>query len=238
MSTPFYSTHPKNPLPLDRGALIDKLDWIPRFCDGKDVLNVGAAGHPCTEFSATHGRHLHLIMSKVTKSISGIDLDKESLDYLAEKHHVSGLVCGNAERLLEYFPEESFDVVVAGDVIEHVNNMGLLMESSAAVLKKGGLMIVTVPNTYGIKRIIAFMLQRTEFCHPDHVCYYSPMNLIQIASRFSFEIVEMKSFMITKDNHRRNNIGNRASYFIQWLFRNHWLADEIALVLKKPMDEC
>ena len=233
MSHPFYSTQPKNPLPLDRGSLIDKSEWIPLFCAGKNVLNLGAAGHPCTEFSATHGRHLHLILSKVAKTISGIDLDRESLDYLTAKHNAIGLVCGNAERLLEYFPEKSFDVVVAGDVIEHVNNMGLLMESSASVLRDGGTMIVTVPNTYGIKRIIAFLLLRTEFCHPDHVCYYSPMNFVQIASRFGFEIVEMKSFMISKENHRRNNLGNRFSAIIQWLFRNHWLADEIAVVLRK-----
>lgn len=45
------------------------------------------------------------------------------------------------------FPAKSFDYVICGDVIEHVFDTGLLLSDIRKVLKPGGYLIATIPNT-------------------------------------------------------------------------------------------
>jgi SAM-dependent methyltransferase len=76
-------------------------------------------------------------------------------------HHVTGVdhvkVDGVGARLDEFveadlelgIPEEAgadFDVVVAADVIGHVRNPSVLLEQAAARLRRGGTLLVSVPN--------------------------------------------------------------------------------------------
>src|SRR3990167_9908795 len=49
-------------------------------------------------------------------------------------------------------PDESFDVVVSGNVIEHVQAPWLWFKEASRVLKKGGLLLVTAPVSIGTHR--------------------------------------------------------------------------------------
>src|SRR5581483_8341823 len=53
-----------------------------------------------------------------------------------------------AERLP--FPEETFDVVVASDVIEHVQDAGAVVAEAARVLRRGGLLFLATPNRFSL----------------------------------------------------------------------------------------
>ena len=44
-----------------------------------------------------------------------------------------------AERLVDYFGPESFDVVVSTEVVEHVLDWRLVINNMKVVLKRGGL---------------------------------------------------------------------------------------------------
>jgi 2-polyprenyl-3-methyl-5-hydroxy-6-metoxy-1,4-benzoquinol methylase len=56
------------------------------------------------------------------------------------------LVCSSAEQ--PPFPPESFDVVVASDVVEHVASQHEFVAASARVLKPGGLLFIATPNRF------------------------------------------------------------------------------------------
>jgi 2-polyprenyl-3-methyl-5-hydroxy-6-metoxy-1,4-benzoquinol methylase len=43
-----------------------------------------------------------------------------------------------AEKLLEYFGSESFDVVISTEMLEHVQNWRLVIDNMKDVLKRGG----------------------------------------------------------------------------------------------------
>ncbi|HZR91447.1 MAG TPA: methyltransferase domain-containing protein [Gaiellaceae bacterium] len=58
------------------------------------------------------------------------------------------LVACAAERLP--FPEETFDVVVASDVIEHVQDAGAVVAEAARVLRRGGLLFLATPNRFSL----------------------------------------------------------------------------------------
>lgn len=53
------------------------------------------------------------------------------------------IVCGDMET---YDFGRKFDVVVAGDVLEHVSNQGLFLDNVRRHLRDGGALVITTPN--------------------------------------------------------------------------------------------
>lgn len=71
----------------------------------------------------------------------GIDPSEEALKYCAFK----GLSVKKSSAEEIDFPENSFDIVFALDVLEHLENPELAVEEIRRVLKKNGVFIMTVP---------------------------------------------------------------------------------------------
>jgi len=53
-----------------------------------------------------------------------------------------------AERLVEHFGPESFDVVIATELLEHVQDWRLVVNNMKAVLRRGGYIYITT-RSYG-----------------------------------------------------------------------------------------
>jgi SAM-dependent methyltransferase len=71
----------------------------------------------------------------------GMDISLEYLE-LARKNNVN--VCYSLVEDMPY-KEETFDLVVATDVLEHVLDLNLSLRKMLAVLKQGGVLIIRVP---------------------------------------------------------------------------------------------
>ena len=85
-------------------------DIIIKYIKGKDVLDIGSVGQ-------TSAYNLWDILEKHARKLTGIDTE------LCDKKNV---VYGSMEN---YDFNKKFDVIVAGDVIEHVDNQGLFLEN-------------------------------------------------------------------------------------------------------------
>src|SRR3989344_9047987 len=119
-----------------RGKLI--FNWIPNNID--NILEVGCASGDYTFY-----------YSQKCKNIIGIDpsedlIKKAKLDYPKIDFRV-----GSAEDLP--FGDKLFDVVILGDVLEHVNNETKSLNEIHRVLKPKGILILTAPN----KGLFSFM---------------------------------------------------------------------------------
>ena len=55
-------------------------------------------------------------------------------------------VVGDATKLLELFPPESFDLVVSSECIEHTSDPGAVIDGMSAVLRRGGWLSLSTPN--------------------------------------------------------------------------------------------
>jgi SAM-dependent methyltransferase len=97
--------------------------------------------------------------------VVGIDLDEPSIRYGRDLLRRNGLNPG-ALRVAELDQlDESFDVVLASEVLEHLTDHELesTLSTIRARLRPGGRLLVTVPNGYGWFELEAALWFRTGF---------------------------------------------------------------------------
>lgn len=102
------------------------------------------------------------------------------------------------------------DTVVAGELIEHVDNPGLMLDRANAHLKMGGTLVLTTPNPWGLpilRRLFAGRLQIND----EHVAWYGPTVLRQLLDRYGFVVEDCVTT-------RRNHSG--LAHLAQWLNSN------------------
>lgn len=229
---PLQMQEPQTPLRLGDIRLVDKGEWVLSRLAGKSVLHVGPTDSPCSVERAKQGRLLHAKLQGRCKELIGLDLDRKSIDELSAHCGITDILYGNAEQCDQIFGPARFDTIIAGDVIEHMNNVGLFFQAAHRALISGGELLVTVPNAFAIKRMLGAILLRQERNNPDHLYFFSLMTLQQAAWRFGYVITEACTFMYNAPEDRMNQRGNRGAKLLMRLLNNRYLADELAVAMR------
>jgi len=149
---------------------------IKGYIAGKDVLDIGGVGQ-------TKDYNLWQEIRPYAKSLTGIDI---------ESSQDKDIVVGNME---SYSFNKKFDVVVAGDVLEHVDNQGLFLDNIRRHLKSDGVLILTTPNA---KWPTVFMPTNIT-----HTLWHDRATIKNILLKHGFEVA---SFRYYYGNKRYYNI--------------------------------
>ena len=104
----------------------------------------------------------------------GVDYSAHALADVRERQPCAALVRADAARLP--FADESFDVVVSFETIEHVADACALVRAIRRVLKPGGLLVLSTPNR-------AFGPPARHASNPFHVREFTPDELRHLLSR-------------------------------------------------------
>lgn len=213
--------------------LIKKNDWIRDKVKGSDVLHIGCTDWPLTAERLNKGELLHAMLCEVSKKCVGVDLDDEGIGVLkglmpSEEFHVL-----NAEQLTVSIEltDTCWDYIVAGDVVEHMDNPGLFFQQAHTLLKDSGTLIVTVPSAYSAKRFFWLLFTGVEQVHPDHTAYFSEATLSRIGERNGFNLEVVHGFQWINAT-----LKNRLAYFFSLpiiLLSGGRMADELAVEFKK-----
>lgn len=92
------------------------------------ILDIGCGGGLLTNFLSVQGHTVH-----------GVDLSEKSLEQAREKDITKNVTYTKASAYSLPYKAESFDVVCAMDLLEHVETPQLVIQEASRVLKKGGL---------------------------------------------------------------------------------------------------
>lgn len=155
------------------------LDKIPS--DSTRVLDIGCVRH--SEESRNKGNLHERIVENVRGEVIGIDINKKEIEKMREEGfnvHVE-----NAEKINL---DKNFNVVVAGEVIEHLSNPGIFLKSAGSVLEDGGLIVLSTPNPDGFAYFRKGLLGQNN--NPTHTCWIDPSNLEVLVNKT--ERLEMK----------------------------------------------
>jgi len=159
-----------------------KLKWIGRYVAGKKVLDLGCV---CHQLDISNPPWLHGYICERAKSALGVDILPEELQELQRRGF--NVVLADVETM---DLGEQFDVIVAGDIIEHLADHGAFLERARAHLNPGGLLLITTPNPVTLVRLLRTLGRGDTPAHHQHTCWFTAKVLRQLAERYGFEAVD------------------------------------------------
>ncbi|HXK06991.1 MAG TPA: methyltransferase domain-containing protein [Verrucomicrobiae bacterium] len=106
-----------------------------RLARGKRVLDAGCG--------AGYGS---AALAQVAESVTGVDVAAEAIEHAREQYRAQNLAFEQASVTQLPFAEAAFDLVVAFEVIEHLEDWRGMLQEAARVLSPAGQLIVSTPN--------------------------------------------------------------------------------------------
>lgn len=153
---------------------------ICRLVAGKRVLDVGCVNHNAR---LREKLSLHHEISCAAAKVIGLDYEQFEVEAMrAEGHDV---VVGDA---CDFSLGQQFDVVVAGELIEHLLNVRGFLLCCRTHLKDGGTLVLTTPNGISLAFGLESILLGREFNNPDHCCLYSATTISLLLKKCGFEV--------------------------------------------------
>jgi 2-polyprenyl-3-methyl-5-hydroxy-6-metoxy-1,4-benzoquinol methylase len=122
--------------------------------------------------------------------VTGLDIDQLALEACREKLNIETKWADFSLQIP--IPTSSFDVVVAGEVIEHLPYPEITIAEISRILKPEGLFIGSVPNSYHIKNRLRVLKGRLIDYDQTHLRAYNVMLLRQYLEK-KFIIEELTS---------------------------------------------
>lgn len=182
-----------HPLPSTR--IVDRIPWLVDQCRGKRVIHVGFADAGFRDEQGRAGSWLHGHLDEVAESLVGLDFDRPGVEAAIEGGFEAHLVDCTDAAAVAALELEPADVVLAGEVIEHLGAPGPFLEAMALLCAPGGSLIVTTPNAYGLVNVVASITRRVEVNHPDHVVMFTWRTLTQLLQREGWSATDSVTYV-------------------------------------------
>ncbi len=143
----------------------DRLAFIENLVKGKDILDLGSVG---CDFNP---KILPIeVIKHCAKSYIGIDLKPSDNPHIRQ---------GNAETI---YLHKKFDVIVAGDIIEHLYNPGLFLQNMKKHLKNDGVLFISTPN---IRSRCVLPFYKTN---PEHTLWHDRWTIQTLLAGYGYAI--------------------------------------------------
>ncbi len=177
----------------DKFKIVHRVEFIKKISEGKKVLHLGCTNSPFTNKSIENEMLLHHDLKKVAKELYGFDYDQEGLE-IFERIGEKNIFWADLESLEDVALDETFDVIIAGEMIEHLSNPGLFLKGIQRFMNAETRLVITTINAYSGMRFFTYGVRGkggvNEPVHPDHVAYYSYKTLNLVVERENLEIKE------------------------------------------------
>lgn len=168
-----------------------RTDFVVDKCINKKVLHLGCVDEGLTEDRIKTGRLLHLQLMRVSEQIWGLDISQYGIQRLKELG-IRNLVLGDVEHLdtIGELKGQQFDIILASEIIEHLDNVGKFLKSVKSLFSSDTEMILTTPNGFSFTRFRCTS-KKYEYVHPDHNYWFSWKTLSTLLLKHGYMINEI-----------------------------------------------
>ena len=171
-------------------TIADRFEVIERYIQRGEVLDLGCvdsrpARHTAEERIEHKPNLLFRRMVELNKETLGIDIDQKGVEVLAgmgyrvEAADVETMDLGR-----------KFDAIVAGEIIEHLENPGRFLRNMRRHVKEDGVLIVSTPNPFYQGQVWKIWRYGRPMVHEDHTNWQDPITMGELFRRTGFEMAE------------------------------------------------
>jgi len=181
---------------------IDLIGLIPKKENNK-VLEIGAgSGDTLIELKKT----------KIASEVVGIEL-MQLPDSNQNHPDIDKFIFGNIENIELDLPENYFDVIICGDVLEHLIDPWNTLHKLHKFLKSDGIIIISLPNFREFQTLYKIFI-KADFHYTEegildktHLRFFCKKNIISLLNQSSFKIISLHSkFDLYKVANKRKTV--------------------------------
>ncbi|MCU0915830.1 MAG: class I SAM-dependent methyltransferase [Planctomycetes bacterium] len=114
-------------------------------------------------------------IGEINPDTVGIDIDEDGVEILRRQ----GFHTRTAD-VITMDLGERYDVIVAGEIIEHLPNPGQFLANMARHLTPGGTLVLTTPNPFYVGQVRKIWRHGRPQVHEEHVCWFDPITLCRL----------------------------------------------------------
>jgi len=196
-----------------RPPVPDRIDFIRHRVAERTVLDVGCVAHDEARMADDAWLHRHL--AEVASSCVGVDVLADGIETMRARGY-DAVTHDLSSGLGPLKTRGPFQVIVAGELIEHVSDLDMLFATAADGLSADGELIITTPNPYAPARVRAG--QRGDVWeNVDHIAYAFPSGIAELASRHGLILAEAFT-----TEPRPRSLGRPVQWLKRTIRHSHW----------------
>ncbi len=157
--------------------IVDRVSYLCKLSQNKDILDIGCVEHIID--SSDNSQWLHGKLKKSAKSCIGVDILEQEVQLLQSKGYDIRVHDVTKEPL-----QQKFDLIICGEVLEHLNTPGDLFKNASKMLQNSGKLVISIPNPWYINVIIKNIFSSQPYVdNADHVSWFDPCTLCELGQR-------------------------------------------------------
>jgi hypothetical protein len=187
---------------------VSRIELLESLARNRKVIHVGCADHiPLVKEKMDKGAWLHGCLKKVAERIIGLDIDSSAIEVLRNMG-ITDIYPSNImnEPVIEEISGTHWDIIIVGEVIEHVNNP---IEFLKSIKEKYGFcvdeLVVTTPNAFRLNNLIN-TLKNNEYINSDHRYWFTPYTLGKLITLSGMEVID---FYLVNNSGKKNRIKSK-----------------------------
>jgi len=185
------------------------LDLIPTGARGGTMLEIGAATGQTLLYAREHG---------YAKNIHGVELCNLIDD--SDKKQFDTFTVGNIETLELPLEMESVDVILCGDVLEHLVDPYATVRKLRQYLKPNGVIVASIPNIREwntLKKILLdadFRYEESGILDKTHLRFFCKKNIIELFEDNGYKVTQVTSYFFIGDKPLRRRVRHAILNFL------------------------
>jgi 2-polyprenyl-3-methyl-5-hydroxy-6-metoxy-1,4-benzoquinol methylase len=180
VQVPGTPRHRLQPRWVNPGSHQERFEQVRPYLEGRTVLDVGCAS------GANRPDWVHALIAAEARDVVGLDVDPEAVAAIRKRGYQVELADAETMDLGRHF-----DVVYAGELIEHLDNPGAFLRAARRHLRPDSSLVLTTPNPFCFTNFV-YRIGGKPKLNRDHTCWYCEDTLRQLLDRHGFTVVEVR----------------------------------------------